>query len=367
MQIQNSWFLKVVETLLTAAAISGTMLFAIFLLAPEDLTMLRQLLAALNFAIFPLILLCIFGSVYWHIKEKKGNIKSDLIHSWMRGIIRYWLAYSISTYGFAKIVGSQFSNPYHRNDMVIGQLSGFQLTWIYFGHSYTLSAIIGCLQILGSVLLLFRKTQLMGTLVLLPVMINICLIDLFFDIPQQAFFLSILYTAALLFLLILRWDDLKRVLFNSSSKMHPIRLGALKPIAQVLTILLAFASIYLQNRRYPGNVLEGKWKVDEFMRNGVVITGPIWLDDQTVWNNIYVERFGKMMLCPNPYVYEYDRAQEADFKFDSIKTELRVVVHTGWSVKDTMLVRVGEYDEKRMVWNTVFKGNTLRLKLVRQP
>jgi hypothetical protein len=367
MQVQNSWFVKFWESILVVIAICNTILFALNFFPWEIIGQYWwKLYEVLQLTVLALGFVCIFFAIYWHVKEKKGTINSGLLHGWLMGIIRYWLAFSISSYGFAKIMGTQFNSPHYRNDMVIGQLSGFQLTWNYFGHSYTLSVIIGLCQILGSVLLLFRKTELLGTLILLPVMINICLINMFFGIPTLAFVLSILYTLALTYLLLLRWDDLILVLWKSASKIRPLKLGILKPIAQVLVIGLAFTPNYLAHSRYPTNVLEGKWKVDQFIRNGDTINDDTWIKDQTVWKNIYVEKFGKMKLCPNPYVYEHDRAQEADFKFDSSKKELQVLIQTGWTVIDTMLVRVSEYNKKHMLWNTVFKTDTLVLKLIKE-
>ena len=66
--------------------------------------------------------------------------------------------------------------------MLTGKLAGLELTWTYFGFSHGMSAIIAFAQIGGSVLLLFRKTALLGVCLLLPVLLNIILIDIFYEI-----------------------------------------------------------------------------------------------------------------------------------------------------------------------------------------
>lgn len=231
----NTWFHKFVESFLVVIAICNSVLFAANFFPPELIGPIWwKVYKVLMITSLTLGFLCIFFSIYWHVKERKSSMNSDLLHGWFRGIIRYWLAFSISAYGFAKIMKTQFDNPHYRDDMVIGQLSGFQLTWNYFGHSYTLAVIIGLCQIFGSILLLFRKTELLGTLILLPVMINIFLINFFFDIPTAAFINSIIYTLALLYLLLLRWDDLKAVFWQTASKIRPIKLGLLKPLPEYL-------------------------------------------------------------------------------------------------------------------------------------
>src|ERR1700729_4545616 len=86
-------------------------------------------------------------SIYWQKREKKENVDSEKIHHFLRSIIRFSLAYLVSVYGFAKIFKTQFAPSYFRNDIPVGNLNGFQLTWNYFGHSYTMVLIIAGLQI----------------------------------------------------------------------------------------------------------------------------------------------------------------------------------------------------------------------------
>jgi hypothetical protein len=57
----------------------------------------------------------------------------------------------------------------------IGDLSGFWLTWTYYGFSSTMALILGWTQVAGCVLILFRATRLVGVFILLPVMVNICI------------------------------------------------------------------------------------------------------------------------------------------------------------------------------------------------
>jgi len=52
----------------------------------------------------------------WHRRERVEQANSGVLHAWMQGIIRYWLAYSIATYGFAKILKTQFQTPDFRLD-----------------------------------------------------------------------------------------------------------------------------------------------------------------------------------------------------------------------------------------------------------
>ena len=61
----------------------------------------------------------------------------------------------------------------------VGSLNGYQLTWFYRGYSRIYASILGMTQVGGATLLLFRKTTLLGAVLMLPVMANILLINIF--------------------------------------------------------------------------------------------------------------------------------------------------------------------------------------------
>lgn len=90
---------------------------------------------------------------------------------------RYYAAFVLLFYGFAKLMGAQFTILDSQLATPMGEVSGFWLTWYYFGYSATYSNIVAITQIIGAVLLCFRRTTLIGALVVLPLMVNIVSID----------------------------------------------------------------------------------------------------------------------------------------------------------------------------------------------
>jgi hypothetical protein len=63
-------------------------------------------------------------------------------------------------YGFAKLNGSQFSVLDSEMDKPTGTPGGVWVPWYYLGHSTVYGSIIALAQIVGSVLLTFRRTSL---------------------------------------------------------------------------------------------------------------------------------------------------------------------------------------------------------------
>lgn len=88
-----------------------------------------------------------------------------------RGVrVARWLAAVVMiAYGFAKLTGSQFTVLDSELTRPMGEVSGFWLTWYYFGFSSIYGTIIALVEIGGGLLLIWPRTSLLGALVLLPV------------------------------------------------------------------------------------------------------------------------------------------------------------------------------------------------------
>lgn len=362
---QSNWFSKFFECYYAFIAIIAAMA-----MLPVCIALLtKEITKHFPFNFFILFLtiaiaISIAFSIWWHWKERKGNFHSVTIRAWLQGIIRYFIAFEISCYGFAKILRTQFTTPYSMADMPVGSLTGFELTWSYFGYSYTFAVILGMLQIGGAILLLFRRTSLLGVFVLLPVMVNIVLINVFYHIAIGAFMISLAITFGLIYLLMLRWPDLKKLFFALSPEIPTINLPFLKPIIKILIILAAFGLIhsYVVSRPLYFN---GKWSVNKVIRNGQTVESQEWLYDDMVWSNIYFNWPGKVILSPNPYIYEVSRAHNANYTYDS-KNHTLTLSYPGFSLQsDTVKVEVSHYDEKNMQWKLVHDNDTLQYDLSR--
>src|SRR5580658_7611928 len=115
-----------------------------------------------------------------------------------RRIIRYAAALVLLIYAFAKINGSQFTILDSELDKPLGQVSGFWLTWYYFGFSPIYGTFIALAEIGGAVLLTFRRTTLLGACILAPMLANIILIDIFYGVDPGATVVAMLLLAAMI-------------------------------------------------------------------------------------------------------------------------------------------------------------------------
>jgi hypothetical protein len=141
---------------------------------------------------------------------------------WLEWPLRFYVAVMISVYALGKLLGGQFHTDPLTVEMAqktVGELSGFDLAWRFFGYSEAYIWLIDLSQLLGAGLLLFARTRLVGIIILMPIMLNIILVDLAFGIPAAATFNAIHYSIILLLLL---WFDRRRLMETALSILQPI-------------------------------------------------------------------------------------------------------------------------------------------------
>ena len=122
--------------------------------------------------------------------------KKLLIRTFDLGI-RIFTGFMVTIYGLAKPI--QFAGTEEYADKLLSELAGMELMWAFFGYSLTVPIVVGVLQVLGSILLIFKKTKLLGIFILLPILSNIVLFDIVYDVNKGATMYAIIF---LIFILI---------------------------------------------------------------------------------------------------------------------------------------------------------------------
>ena len=96
------------------------------------------------------ILAGLFFAVRWEIRQPEKFAQRQY---WLQTVMRYVLAYIFLDYGFAKIFKGQFTTNLSTLDVPLGEISGFELAWRFFGYSYLYALFIAASQLLGGLLL----------------------------------------------------------------------------------------------------------------------------------------------------------------------------------------------------------------------
>jgi hypothetical protein len=185
----------------------------------------------------------------WQRQEKYQKIDSVKVYAIVYGIIRYTIAFNLASFGWKKLLGLQFVVPNEISDKPMNQQSGEWLTWYYFGHSFIFGLIISIIQIGGSYLLLFRRTVLLGGTILFAFMLNLTLINIFYQMNAGALLQSVLLTIGIAFLILLDYDRLVAFFLKTKSNLPSVTLTSLpKHILRLSAILLSLLfTIYLKS------------------------------------------------------------------------------------------------------------------------
>jgi hypothetical protein len=121
------------------------------------------------------------------------------LHSWLLVFARYALAFALFHYAFAKIAPTQFSHLQSQQlAESYGQSSPMRLLWNFMGFSTPYTVFSGCAELLPAVLLLFRRTALLGSIIAFAVMLNVVMLNFCYDVPVKLYSLNLLSLALFL-------------------------------------------------------------------------------------------------------------------------------------------------------------------------
>ncbi|MGV3558368.1 hypothetical protein [Larkinella arboricola] len=128
---------------------------------------------------------------------------------------RYVIFLILNLYGWSKMAGGQFFRPGHfpaeMAKIPLAEASGFQLAWAFFGYSTAYIVFIGLSQVVGAWLLLWEKSKLIGTAVLFPILLNIIVVDLAYQVSFGAMTVASTCLALLVLVLFLNQSVLRTV------------------------------------------------------------------------------------------------------------------------------------------------------------
>lgn len=176
------------------------------------------------------IQLCVFvtisllSTVIWSLVDR-GRTNYERLLYWLLVVLRYYLAAVLIGYGFAKIFKTQFPfPPEYRMYQSYGDSSPMGLLWTFMGYSTAYNIFAGLFEAIGGALVLFRRTRLLGSLVIIAVMSHVVILNFAYDVPVK-----LISTHLLLMSIFLILPDLKRLvkLFILNEAIEPV---PIKPV-----------------------------------------------------------------------------------------------------------------------------------------
>jgi uncharacterized membrane protein YphA (DoxX/SURF4 family) len=151
---------------------------------------------SLNYIQFFVFLIFSFVvTIIWTFVDRKRD-NYEKLFAVLIIILRYYLAFFMIGYGFSKVLRIQF--PPLTTDRLVqsyGDSSPMGLLWNFMGYSAAYTIFAGLGEVIGGALLLFKRTRLMGSLIVIAIMSNVVMLNFAYDVPVKLFSTHLLLMA----------------------------------------------------------------------------------------------------------------------------------------------------------------------------
>ena len=257
--------------------------------------------------LFCFAVLAAVATLVWTLLDRRRANYARL-HEWLRVYVRFYLATAMVSYGAFKIFPSQMPAPsLDRLMQPFGDASPMGLLWTFIGASRSYEFFSGAAEMLGGLLLIARRTALLGALISIAVVGNIVMLNFSYDVPVKLFSAHLLVMAVFLVL-----PDARRLadlfLFNRpvppADIRPPFRRVWLNRVALACrTLLVVGIAALTLSQSFQNTVGErasnsspffGIWGVDEFEVNGQV--RPPLPSDEERWQRMIFAFPGMMSV-----------------------------------------------------------------------
>lgn len=104
--------------------------------------------------------------------------------------ISWVVVFAMFVYGGAKYF--QFRGATAVNKTV-SEMTGMEIMWAFYGYSHYFAITLGIFEIIGGILLLIKKTRILGCLFTSTILLNIILQDIYYEVHLGALRAAILY------------------------------------------------------------------------------------------------------------------------------------------------------------------------------
>lgn len=171
-------------------------------------------------------------------KKDKTEIFENAI-SWI-------VIFAMFVYGGAKTI--QFEGAVAIGKTV-SKMTGMELMWAFYGYSKSYALTLGLIEIIGGILILIKKTRIIGCLFVSTILVNVIFQDIYFGVHLGALKAAILYQSLLLIILWLNRarliQSIKILIRSDKSEQSKIKFFVKLFIAFILFVVFRIAEYYL--------------------------------------------------------------------------------------------------------------------------
>ena len=302
-----------------------------------------------------LTLMSLAGSLIWQIYYPSTSVT---VKQWFHRGISYYLSLTLLTYGFNKVFKWQFYFP-EPNTLYthVGDMTPDILYWSAIGTSYSYSFFSGIIEIIPALLLLFRRTRLIGGLVSVMVMINVVMINFGFDISVKVYSLFLLFCSILVIApdmnALLKFFSGENVTSQKNLNLNIDTKGQLicYTIGKPVVIGLMFFEVllpYFKTQNFNDDLFEkpylnGAYTVNKFSSNNA---------RQAIPKRFFIHRRGYFIL-----EYQNEKKESFDLRYTNDSSQIQVI-----DSKDKAYLLSIDFNSDTILLSGIFKGHQTQLK-----
>jgi hypothetical protein len=293
----------------------------------------------------------------WKSKAAKGVIDVINYTAFWQNAVRYTLALDMMMFGFQKFCHQQFYVPLGMLDDPFTAIPNEMLMWAFMGRYHSMVDIIASLEILGGALLLFRKTRLVGAFVLLPMLLNIMLLDLYYLNLLVQVYVAI-ELLAIIYLILLEYRRLVEFFLNAkgNAPLYNFRRQGIGYAVKTSVIIIPSLALFMHH--YPTNYTEitGKYEVKRVFINNIDQTRAPCRD--SVLTHVFIDRYDLVLGYP-----DYRNKVIGRYRYNPETKQITVAFH--YPMKDTLTATItpGNGEMKTLVGK--MGGKELKVEMER--
>jgi hypothetical protein len=249
----------------------------------------------------------VVAMLLWSVLDRKRK-NYVYLQQWLWLYVRLVLGVTLLSYGAAKVIKSQFPDPFlWRLLEPYGDSSPMGLLWTFMGYSTPYTFFAGMVEMVAGALLFVPRLATLGALLSIGAMGNVFMLNMSYDVPVKIYSFNLLSMGAFLLLPEIRRLANVFVLNRQPAPNIPPLLFRRRWLnVCVLVLQLAFLlytagfDLYQTNqglKRFTATPpLYGIYAVDEFAVDGQV--RPPLFTDESRWRRFTFDRFNSVGISP---------------------------------------------------------------------
>ena len=247
-------------------------------------------------------------------------------------------------------------------EMPMTMLSGEQQLSHFFGQNYPMVVAFGICEITGAILILFRRTRLLGAFILIIMSANIALIDFLYGVkgpfPEACMLLCVS-----LYIAMQDYDKIVAFFFTASTALPKFNFknqgfkNIIRASAIIIPMLILIPKYKVQFR----STLTGKYKIEKMTVNGKEQLADSC--NNNIFSTIYFDLGDYFIFTSN----DFNKKQIGHFEFNEATRQFKTTWQYPKGLSDTLFAKVSLPDkENRMTLSGIMGRDTLNMELLKR-